>query len=176
DLSVELVLFVHIFFFSRSVPHRDLHSFPTRRSSDLQGRRQFLRAAVLAREVATRGGERRLDALLLVGESALAGGSVRDAEAGYAGALAEAPPGSPEWQRAVAGLLLVGERYFKGSGLEDAGRVYQLVERTVPGGAEGQFRALAGIGLVAEARGDAEEARRRYQEIARGASDRDLVR
>src|SRR5206468_12766156 len=83
DLSVELVLFVHIFFFSRSVPHRDLHSFPTRRSSDLQGRRQFLRAAVLAREVAARGGERRLDALLLVGESALAGGSVRDAEEGY---------------------------------------------------------------------------------------------
>ena len=126
--------------------------------------------------MAARGGERRLDALLLVGESALAGGSVRDAEAGYAGALAEAPPGSPEWQRAVAGLLLVGERYFKGSGLEDAGRVYQLVERTVPGGAEAQFRALAGIGLVAEARGAAEDARRRYQEIARGASDRDLVR
>src|SRR5207249_7250803 len=31
--------FIFFFFFHCSAPHRDLHSFPTRRSSDLHGRR-----------------------------------------------------------------------------------------------------------------------------------------
>src|SRR5690606_41730355 len=57
-----------VFFFSLDGPHRDLHSFPTRRSSDLRaddrrvGRDESVRrrAAVLLAGVSDPGGRRRL--------------------------------------------------------------------------------------------------------------------
>jgi TolA-binding protein len=141
-----------------------------------QGRRQFVRATTLAREVAQRGGPRRVAALLLVGESAIAAGNLREAEQGYREALLDAPQGSAEGQRAAGGLLALGERHFKATRLEEAARVYGLVAERAVGGSDLQLRAVAGTGIVAEARGDMDEARRRYQEIVGSTTDRDLVR
>src|SRR5262249_15290493 len=121
----------------------------------------FSRASVLAREVADRSRERRLDALLIVGDSALAGGSLRDAEDGYARALADAPAGSLEGQRAAAGLIRVGERYVKAGQLDGGGRGYRLVERAAPARPAPPPPAAAGPPARARARGAGGDARAR---------------
>jgi TolA-binding protein len=72
-------------------------------------RRQFDQAMDVSRDVAKAQGKERLEALLLLGESALKAGKPAEAETGYGGALAEAPEGSPERFRALAGVGLVAE-------------------------------------------------------------------
>lgn len=72
-------------------------------------RRQFEPAAEVARQVAEASGAQRLDALLLLGESALKAGKTSEAQTAYASALAEAPADSPSRFRALAGAGLVAE-------------------------------------------------------------------
>src|SRR5262249_43562769 len=71
--------------------------------------RQFEPAMQVAREVADAGGAQRVDALLLLGESAFKAGKVADARIAYEAALAEAPAAGVDHFRALAGAGLVAE-------------------------------------------------------------------
>jgi TolA-binding protein len=72
-------------------------------------RKQFEPAVALAREVADANGSQRLEALLLLGESALKAGKPTEAQTAYATAAAEAPAESGPRFRALAGVGLVAE-------------------------------------------------------------------
>jgi TolA-binding protein len=72
-------------------------------------RRQFEPALEVARAVAEARGKERVEALLLVGESALKAGKVPDADTAYTAALGEAGDATPERFRALAGVGLVAE-------------------------------------------------------------------
>jgi TolA-binding protein len=72
-------------------------------------RRQFAQAMDIAREVADDGGAPRLEALLVLGESALKAGKPLEADRAYRAALVDAPAGSTERYRALAGVALVAE-------------------------------------------------------------------
>lgn len=87
-------------------------------------RRQFDPAMEVAREVAEANGAQRLEALLLLGESALKAGKTADAQDAYASALAEAPGGAPQRFRALAGVGLVAESR---QDAEVAKRAYQEI-------------------------------------------------
>lgn len=87
-------------------------------------RRQFEPAVEVARQVAEANGTQRLDALLLLGESALKAGKSADAQTAYASALAEAPADSPGHFRALAGAGLVAEAQ---KDAEAAKRAYRAI-------------------------------------------------
>jgi TolA-binding protein len=72
-------------------------------------RRQLEPAIAMAREVADANGSQRLEALLLLGETALQAGKTADAQTAYATAAAEAPAQSAARFRALAGVGLVAE-------------------------------------------------------------------
>src|SRR5262249_54853969 len=71
--------------------------------------KQLEPAIALAREVADANGPQRLDALLLLGESALKAGKTAEAQVAYATAAAEASADSGARFRALAGVGLVAE-------------------------------------------------------------------
>ena len=75
----------------------------------LQRRKQYDRAAEVARSVAETRGEGRIDALLVLGESALQLRRNDEAAQAYALVLAEAPAGSPARWSGVAGAGLADE-------------------------------------------------------------------
>lgn len=90
-------------------------------------RKQLDSAVEVARQVAEARGTQRLDALLVLGESALRAGKAADARSAYAQALDEAPVDSPARYRALAGTGLVAETQKDADG---AKRAYgEIVEK-----------------------------------------------
>jgi TolA-binding protein len=86
--------------------------------------RQFEPAMQAAREVADAGGAQRVDALLLLGESAFKAGKIADARTAYEAALAEAPAAGTDHFRALAGAGLVAESQKE---MEAARRAYREI-------------------------------------------------
>jgi TolA-binding protein len=87
-------------------------------------RRELERAMEMARQVADARGRERIEALMLLGETALKTKKLPDAESAYTAVLAEAPEGAAERFRALAGLALIAESR---SDLEGAKQAYRQV-------------------------------------------------
>jgi TolA-binding protein len=87
-------------------------------------RRQYEQAMETARAVADGGGSERLEALLVLGESALQARRTAEARRAYAAAVAEAPADSAARYRGLAGVGLVAEVQRE---REAAKRAYQEI-------------------------------------------------
>lgn len=92
-------------------------------------RRQWAEALEVARAVADLGGGERLEALLLVGQSALQLRRNVDAAQAYHTVVVEAPPGSKRYFEGVAGL---GAALEAGVDMEGAKRAYREIIEGAP--------------------------------------------
>jgi TolA-binding protein len=92
-------------------------------------RRQWAEALELARAVAEAGGDERLEALLLVGQSALQLRRHAEAAQAYHTVVVEAPPGSKRYFEGVAGLAAALEA---GADQDGAKRAYREIIDAAP--------------------------------------------
>ena len=114
-------------------------------------RRQFARAAEVARDVAEAGGPERLRGLLLAGDNALRARRLPDAREAFQTVLAEAAPDSAERVQALEGYLDLADAELKAGRATEAEGLYAAVLARASGDTPPRNRALDRLLALGEA-------------------------